>query len=146
MHISSMYKQLDLKDPNEFKAEVETSALYSDDLILQRNILLEGRRTGKTTRAILLSFSNLFKQKNTVILCHNFADMFRHYKLFLDYAKIILPDLLKENNKQLGYPKLKITYKNNFVIFAEIKDNTPFYDGSPLISIPEKTIFIDDTL
>lgn len=146
MHISSMYKQLGLKDPADFKKEVENSVLFCSDTNLQVEVLLNGRKTGKTTRTILLSLSNLFKQKNTVIVCYDNKDIDRHNRILFDYAKIILPDLIKENKKLSIISYGKITYKNNFIIFAVKKDNTPYYNEVPLISISEKTIFIDDTL
>ena len=142
MNIKAIYKELGLQNPEQFERDVKTKSLFSSNIKEQKFILEGGRRTGRTTRAIISAISNIFKEKSTVIICHNYYDCRRHSDIFLNFVKKIFPDFsTKQSNSMI------FQYRKTNIMFAEEKDNVLFVNGLPLThSSTTDTVTIDDTI
>jgi hypothetical protein len=141
MNIKTIYKELGLQNPEQFERDVKTKSLFSSNIKEQKFILEGGRRTGRTTRAIISAISNIFKEKSTVIVCHNYHDCRRHSDIFLKFAKEIFPNFSEKQNSMI------FQYRKTNIIFAEEKDNVLFVNGLPLTNLSTNdAVTIDDTI
>jgi hypothetical protein len=91
MKLSEIYKRCGLKDPEEFKTEIKTKALFND-LLIAKEILEHERRLGKTTDFMMFGIQNFFKKHNTVIWVPNFRSVRDNHHSFLKYSNLF-PEL-----------------------------------------------------
>jgi type I site-specific restriction-modification system R (restriction) subunit len=141
MNVETIYKELGLQNPKQFERDIKTNSLFLDDFETQKSILEGGRRTGKTTRAIISAISNIFKEKSTIIICNNYYDCRRHSDIFLNFAKKIFPNFSEKQNSMI------FQYRKTNIIFAEEKDNVLFVNGLPLTHLSTNdAVTIDDTI
>lgn len=98
MELKEIYRRCGLKDPDEFKTEVITDALFSDHENV-KNVIGYKRRLGKTTGIMMLGIQNLFERKNTIIWVANFSLVRDCHHKFLKYSSL--------------FPELNIWVDNN---------------------------------
>jgi hypothetical protein len=98
MELKEVYERCGLKDPDDFKAEVMTAALFSDHETV-KNVVWYKRRLGKTTKFMITGLHNLFEGKSTIIWVTNFSLVRDCHHNFLKYSSL--------------FPELNIWVDNN---------------------------------
>jgi len=98
MDLSEIYERCGLKNPDDFKAEVITTALFSSNETV-KNVIEYKRRLGKTTNFMMVGLHNLFEGKSTIIWVTNFSLVRDCHHKFLEYSSL--------------FPELNIWIDNN---------------------------------
>ncbi len=122
MELREIYRRCGLRDPDEFKKEIITDALFSDHHVV-KNIIGYGRRQGKTTNFMMSGIQNLFEGKNTIIWVTNFSIARDCHHAFLRYSSNF-PELNIEvcNNGQFS---TNINGKKTILKFVTLHNNIP---------------------
>ena len=102
MELRQIYERCGLKDPDDFKKDVMTAALFSDHETT-KNVIAYRRRLGKTTGFIMAGLQNLFEGKSTIIWVTNFSTVRDCHHSFLKYASLFSElDISVDNNGQFS--------------------------------------------
>lgn len=107
MELKEVYERCGLKDPDNFKTEVITAALFYDHRAV-KDLIEYKRRLGKTTNFIMAGLQNLFEGKSTIIWVTNFSLVRDCHHNFLKYSSL--------------FPELNICVDNNGQFSALFKD------------------------
>ena len=137
MELKQIYERCGLKDPDDFKKEVITAALFSEHETI-KNVIAYRRRIGKTTGLMMSGFQNLFQGKNTIIWVANFSTVRDCHHTFLKYSSFFSElNISVDNNGQFSTPFnnkrtiLKFVTKHNGIPQATIgfKYDIELYDS-----------------
>lgn len=102
MELREIYKQCGLKDPDDFKKEIMTAALFSEHETI-KNVIAYRRRLGKTTGFMMSGLQNLFQGKNTIIWVANFSLVRDCHHTFLKYSSFFKElNISVDNNGQFS--------------------------------------------
>jgi len=143
MKLEVIYYRCGLKDPKQYRKEVITQALFSENKHFQKSIIEDKRQLGKTTNFIMQGIQNLFHGKSTLILTHG-SSKARLYSIFFEkrYSHLF-PELLIRRETQESFVATLHSTSSARLEFAGI------YDGvihSKYLSLTEWDEVFDDAI
>lgn len=99
MKLEEIYHRCGLKQPEEYRKYILTEALFSGNELLQKALIEDKRRMGKTTNFIMQGIQNLFHGKSTLIFTHG-ASRARLSSINFERYSYLFPELIIERETQ----------------------------------------------